>query len=133
MLDELILFIMTFLLIYIIYELFLVRKCKKDKRRKKPIEVNYLIGKYNLDINKLNYKRLLNIISAVSAFDISLVVTIVSLLDSFYLQLLIGFVLIMLLILVSYDIVGRIYKKKGCCKNGKNWENRKEMARLLVK
>ena len=133
MLDELILFIMTFLLIYIIYELFLVRKAKKDKRRKKPVEVNYLIGKYNLDINKLNYKRLLNIISAVSAFDISLVVTIVSLLDSFYLQLLIGFVLIMLLILVSYDIVGRIYKKKGCCKNGKNWENRKEMARLLVK
>ena len=133
MLDELILFIMTFLLIYIIYELFLVRKAKKDKRRKKPVEVNYLIGKYNLDINKLNYKRLLNIISVVSAFDISLVVTIVSLLDSFYLQLLIGFVLIMLLILVSYDIVGRIYKKKGCCKNGKNWENRKEMARLLAK
>lgn len=120
MLDELILFIMTFLLIYIIYELFLVRKAKKDKRRKKPVEVNYLIGKYNLDINKLNYKRLLNIISVVSAFDISLVVTIVSLLDSFYLQLLIGFVLIMLLILVSYDIVGRIYKKKGCCENGKN-------------
>ena len=73
MLDELILFIMTFLLIYIIYELFLVRKAKKDKRRKKPVEVNYLIGKYNLDINKLNY-----------------------------------------------NIVGRIYKKKGCCKNGKN-------------
>ena len=118
--EELILFIMTFLLVFIIYELFLVRKCKKDKRRKKPIEVNYLIGKYNLDLDKLNYKRLLNIISAVSAFDISLVVTLISILDSFYLQLLIGFVLIMLLILVSYDIVGRIYKKKGCCKNGKN-------------
>ena len=93
MLDELILFIMTFLLVFIIYELFLVRKAKKDKRRKKPIEVNYLIGKYNLDINKLNYRRL---------------------------QLLVGFVLIMFLIIVSYDIVGRIYKKKGCCKNGKN-------------
>lgn len=117
MVEELILFIMTFLLVFIIYELFLVRKCKKDKRRKKPIEVNYLIGKYNLDLDKLNYKRLLNIISAVSAFDISLVVTLISILDSFYLQLLIGFVLIMLLILVSYDIVGRIYKKKGCCKN----------------
>ncbi len=120
MVEELILFIMTFLLVFIIYELFLVRKCKKDKRRKKPIEVNYLIGKYNLDLDKLNYKRLLNIISAVSAFDISLVVTLISILDSFYLQLLIGFVLIMLLILVSYDIVGKIYKKKGCCKNGKN-------------
>ena len=120
MLDELILFIMTFLLVVIIYELFLVRKAKKDKRRKKPIEVNYLIGKYNLDINKLNYRRLLNIISVVSAFDISLVVTIVSLFNNFLFQLLVGFVLIMLLIIVSYDIVGRIYKKKGCYKNGKN-------------
>ena len=120
MLDELILFILTFLLIFIIYELFLVRKAKKDKRRKKTVEVNYLIGKYNLDINKLNYRRLLNIISVVSAFDISLVVTIVSLFNNFLFQLLVGFVLIMLLIIVSYDIVGRIYKKKGCCKNGKN-------------
>lgn len=116
MLEELILFILTFLLVFIVYELFLVRKSKKDKRRKKPVEVNYLIGKYNLDLEKLNYKKLLNIISAVSAFDISLTVTIVSLLESFYFQLLIGFILIVLLILTSYDIVGRIYEKKGCCK-----------------
>lgn len=120
MLEEVILFILTFLLIFIIYELFLVRKAKKDKRRKKPVEVNYLMGKFNLDLDKINYKRLLNIISAVSAFDISFVVTIVSLFENFLLQLLVGFVLIMLLIIVSYDIVGRIYKKKGCCKNGKN-------------
>ena len=120
MLQELIFFIMTFLLAFIVYEIFIVRKSKKDKRRKKPIEVNYLINKYNLDIDKLNYKKLLNIISLVSAFDISLVVTIVSLLDNFYMQLMVGFVLIMALILVSYDIVGRIYKKKGCLKNGKN-------------
>ncbi len=116
MLDELILFILAFLFVFLIYELFLVRKAKKDKRRKKPVEVNYLIGKYNLDIEKLNYKRLLNIISAVSAFDISLVVTIVSLLKNFYIQLLVGFALIMILIIISYDIVARIYKKKGCLK-----------------
>ena len=60
MLEELILFIMTFLLVFIVYEIFIVRKSKKDKRRKKPIEVNYLINKYNLDIDKLNYKKLLN-------------------------------------------------------------------------
>ena len=113
MIEELILFIMTFMLVFIIYELFIVRKAKKSKKKKKPIEVNYLIAKYNFDLDKLNYKKLLNIISIVSAFDISLVVTIVSLLKNFYLQLLIGFVLIMLLIIVSYDVVGRIYIKKG--------------------
>ena len=120
MLEQLLLFILTFLFVFIIYEFFLVRKAKKDKRRKKPVEVNYLIGKYKLDLDKLKYKRLLNIISAVSAFDIALVVTIISLINSFYMQLLVGFALIMLLIIVSYDLVGRIYRKKGCCKNGKN-------------
>lgn len=117
MIDELLVFILTFLFVFLIYEFFLVRKAKKDKRAKKTIEINYLIGKYKLDLGKVKYKRLLNVICIVSAFDISLVVTIISLIDNFFLQLLVGFALIMLLILVSYDIVGRIYKRKGCCKD----------------
>ena len=120
MLEELILFLMTFALIFIIYQLFIVRKAKKDKRRKKPVEVNYLIGKYKLNLEKINYKRLLNVISLVSALDIAIVVTIISFIKSFYLQLLVGFVLIMLIIITSYDIVGRIYKKQGCYKNRKD-------------
>ncbi len=111
------LFILTFLFIFIIYELLLVRKCKKDKRRKKPIEVQYLENRYHLNLNKVNYKRLLNIVSLVSALDISLVVTIVSLLNNMYLQLAVAFLAIFVVILVSYSIVGTIYKKKGCCQN----------------
>ncbi len=117
MIDELLVFLLTFLFVFLIYEFFLVRKAKKDKRVKKPIEINYLVSKYQLDLGKVKYKRLLNIISLVSSFDISLVVTIISIINNFFLQLLVGFVLIMLLILVSYDIVGRIYKWKGYCKD----------------
>ena len=39
MLDELILFIMTFLLVFIIYELFLVRKSKKDKEERNQLRL----------------------------------------------------------------------------------------------
>ena len=117
MIDELLVFLLTFLFVFLIYEFFLVRKAKKDKRAKKPIEINYLVSKYKLNLKKVKYKRLLNIICIVSAFDISLVVTIISIIDNFFLQLLVGFALIMLLILVSYDIVGRIYKQKGYCKD----------------
>ena len=118
MLDQILVFILTFLFVFIIYEAFLIKKCKKDKRRKKPVEVTYLINKYKLDINKVNYKKLLNTISIISALDISLAVSIISLLKDFYLQLAVGFVLIMALIVVSYDIVGKIYNNKGCCNNG---------------
>ena len=117
MIEELLVFLLTFIFFFLIYELFLVRKSKKDKKAKKPIEINYLVSKYKLDFGKVKYKRLLNIICFVSSFDISLVVTVISIIDNFFLQLLVGFALIMLLILVSYDIVGRIYKQKGYCKD----------------
>ncbi len=110
-------FILTFLFVFLIYEIFLVRKCKKDKKRKKPIEVQYLINRYHLSLQHLNYKQLLNVVSIVSAFDIALVVTAISILKNFYLQLAVGFVLIFALILVSYAIVGHIYQQKGRKKN----------------
>ncbi|HIT10973.1 MAG TPA: hypothetical protein IAC24_05185 [Candidatus Onthousia faecigallinarum] len=113
---QVLVFIITFLIVFFVYEVFIVRKCKKDKRRKKPVEVQYLIGKYHLDLNKVNYKRLLNIISAVSSFDISLVAFAISFVSNFFLILLVGFALVFATILISYSIVGNIYKKKGCCK-----------------
>lgn len=116
MITQIILFLLTFLFVFMIYEMFLVRKSKKDKRRKKIVEVQYLENRFHLDISKLNYKRLLNVISLISALDISIVVTVISLIDSLYLQLAIGFVMIFGVIIISYTIVGKIYEKKGCCK-----------------
>jgi len=120
MLTQIILFLLTFLFVFIIYEMFLVRKAKKNKTKKKIVEIQYLENRFHLNINKLNYKKLLNIISFVSAIDISIVVTIISLVDNFYLQLLIGFIMIFVVIIISYSIVGKIYEKKGYCKNERN-------------
>lgn len=117
MLEQLILFVSIFLIVFLIYEIFLVRKCKKNMNRKKPAEVQYLMSRFKLDLKKINYKRLLNIVSLVSAIDISLVVAIMSLFNVFYLQLLVGFAAVFIIILVSYNFVGFVYKKKGCCKN----------------
>ena len=108
---EIVVFLLTFLVVLLIYELILVRKCKKDKKIKKPIEVQYLVNCYNLDLKKVNYKRLLNIISLVSSLDIAIVVTIIGLTNNF-----LGCFLTVILILASYYIVGKIYQKKGYCK-----------------
>lgn len=113
---QVLVFIVTFLIVFLVYQIFIVRKCKKDKRRKKPVEVQYLMVKYHLDIDKVNYKRLLNVISAVSAFDISLVALAISFISNFFLLLLVGFALVFASILISYAIVGKVYQKKGCCK-----------------
>ena len=114
---EIYVFILTFIFVFIIYQLFLVRKCKKDRKRKQPVEVQYLVNRYKLDLEKLNYKRLLNVISLISSLDIALVVTVISLWDSFLTQIIIGFISAILIILVTYSILGYFYKKKGMTKN----------------
>lgn len=113
---EVVVFSLTFLLVLLIYELVLVRKCKNDKKGKKPIEVQYLVNCYNLDLKRINYKKLLNIISIVSSLDIAIVATVIGLTDNFWLEIIIGCFLTVLLILISYYIVGKIYKKHGYCK-----------------
>ncbi len=110
---ELILFGMTFVFVFLIYELFVVRKEKKGKSKKKPVEVRYLETRYKINLKGKEYKRLLNLVSVVSAFDIALVVTIIMVAKSFILELVLGAFLTLPIILVSYHLVGKIYQKKG--------------------
>ena len=68
-------------------------------------------------VKKLNYKNLLRIIALVSSLDISLIVTIAFLFESYLLELLIILVLIIPTIIISYSFVGNYYVKKGMIKD----------------
>ncbi len=118
--EEVILFFITFLFVLVIYELFVVRRAKKSKKRKKvkePLEVSYLVSKYHLDLEKVNYNRLLQVIAFTSSFDIALVVSVILWLENFILEIVVGFIFILIVIFVSYHIVYLFYKKKGMIKN----------------
>lgn len=116
---ELILFGFTFLLMIIVYEFIVYRFIKKLKGKKQYelAEVSYLVNVYRLDINKVNYKKLLHVIAFTSSLDIAIVVTIIANIKSFMLELIIGFISMIIIILISYHIVYLIYKKKGMIKN----------------
>ena len=114
---EIILFIITFLLVFLLYRLITIRKAKSKKKAKEPREVTYLVSRYKLDLDKVNYKRLLNVVSLVSSLDIALVVTIILLFKNFYLEMIIGFISTLIIILVSYHLVYLVYKKKGMIKD----------------
>ena len=120
-LKELILFIFTYIFCFLIYLLFVVKKAKKMKNLKKnsyqPMEVIYLVNKYNLDLEKVDYNNLLIIISLVSSFDISVIVTILLSVKNYILLLIIGFISVIFLILLSYHMVYLVYKKKGMIKD----------------
>ena len=114
---SIVLFLLTYLFVFLLYEIFIIGRVKRKKRKQKkstePMELVYLQNRYKFDMKKVNYNRLLHVIAITSSLDISIVVTVMNLFEDFLLQLSVGFILILLLIFVSYHIVYLIYKKRG--------------------
>ena len=104
-----VIFIVVFLVTYVM-DLIKIKR----KKFKKIGEMQYLVGKFKLDINRINYKIHCLIISLINAFIISTVTLVISLVDAIMaIQLLVGFVLLFALIYSLYEIYGRILVKKG--------------------
>lgn len=135
---QVILFLLTFIFVFLFYQIFIIRKAKIKKEKKskkkiikkkknnkgkedilpkKPMEIKLLEAKYKLDLDKINYNRLLLVVSLVSSLDISILVTLVLIIDNYLLQILLALVLAFPLILLSYSFIGKYYVKKGLIKN----------------
>ena len=115
--QELYLFILCFFSVLIIYEIFIVNRAKKKKTKKQPIEVRYLMVRYHLNMKKVDYNQLLQLVALISSFDIALIVSIAMIMDSYLFQLIMALVLVLPVILISYHFVGKFYKKKGMTNN----------------
>ncbi|MBR3211315.1 MAG: hypothetical protein IKF71_05220 [Bacilli bacterium] len=124
--EEFILFILTFLLIFLVYQLIFIRPLKKPaskrkgKEKKELLEIRYLKNRYPLDFDKISYPQLLQICAITSSLDMSIAVTIVTKISSFIWEIVVGFVVVCIMIVVSYHIVYLFYKKKGMIKHGKH-------------
>lgn len=111
-------FIIAYVLVFILYWLLFVRKKTKYNKNRVPVEFYYLVSLYGLEQKKINYKKFIYISTLINTFIIVSTYMIISkLLNNWILQLLIGIVIIILLIIICYGILGRIYQKKGMKKN----------------
>lgn len=106
------LFVISFLLVYLVYYLIVVRRSKGIEAFKTGKQVMFFKNAYKLDLNKLDYKKFANSLSLVNAFIIAFTVTVVSNFSDTITWLLVGFVILIPLILICYYILGKIYKKK---------------------
>ena len=121
--EEVMFFIITFVLLLVFYELFLVLPLKNKKnndKKKELLEISYLKAKYNLDFEKIPYNQLLQLCAITSCLDISIIVTIISYMDSLLWKIAVGIVCGFIFVLVSYYFVYLFYKKKGMIMNGKH-------------
>ena len=127
--EELGLFILSFIFVLLIYQIFIIRPAKKRKnnkskgRKKKEdtskelFEIKYLQARYKLDMKKINYNQLLQICALTSSFDISFIVYLIGIINNFILRVLGGFIFTLGIIMLSYHLVYLFYKKKGMIMN----------------
>lgn len=109
---QFIIFIIIFIIIYLFYLLFVITRKKSLNRWKNGKEMTYLKYRYKLNLDKINIKPLAHIIGLSNALIISSVVTLISLFDKFFIQMLVGFLTLIPLILIIYHIIGKHYQKK---------------------
>ena len=115
--EELFLFLLSFVFVFILYQLFIIPRAKRRKKKKQPAEVTYLVNRYHLDLEKIKYNKLLHIIAIVSSLDIALIVSIIMSFSNFFLEVIGGFLVTLVIIFFSYHIVYLFYKRKGMIKN----------------
>ena len=104
-------FMLLFLLIFL-FELFYVNKFKKDFNKLKETDpVVIFVLRYNIDLSKVSYVYLNNVLAFVNSFIISLTATIITNIDNILLALAICFIVICCLLYILYEQTGKYFKK----------------------
>lgn len=110
---NILLFSITFVVMSIIYLIFFYIIGLKKKRILSSMQVEFLKVRFNLKNKDLNPKKIGIIICILDPLIISLTGTIVTLPKwNYILELILGFVLLMIFIYSFYEILGRIIKRK---------------------
>jgi len=117
-------YILVLVVLLIINYIFFIRKKQKLDKKRVPIELNYLIRLYGLNVKKIDYKKFVWIYNVINAFIMSSVyIIVIYLVDGFALQLVFAMILLLLLTIICYGLLGRYYQKKGD-KDVRNKQNR---------
>lgn len=109
---EFLLYIFIFLLVYLFYIIFVYKRENVFKKFSDGKEMSYLKYKYKVKINKSNIKKISQAIFLANAFILSTTVTVVSLIEYLWLEVIVGLITLVVLILLIYHIIGKIFGGK---------------------
>ncbi len=139
--------LLAILLVYIIYYIFSVTRYDKsghykDKSRRKgkglkklskeeikalkkkdydklPNEVKFFVSKYKIDLDKVNIRGLLKMVGLALGIDIAIATIIVVTIfkNDITIEIIVGFIIMLVLYLISLKIMGVYFEKKGLVKD----------------
>ena len=105
-------FIISFLVIYILYYLVIINRKKGLESFKKGKQLQFFIKAYNLNKNKINIKKFANTLSLANAFIIALTLTILELIENIFFKILTSIFILLPLMFIMYKLIGEAYKRK---------------------
>jgi len=108
-LKSLIEFVCLFIFVYIIYRLVYRRK-ENFELLKQNDEVRLFVLRYDLDVRKIDYKKLLNVLALINSFIIAFTATIIVRIDSFIWTIIFCLLIVMALLMSLFPIAGRYFK-----------------------
>lgn len=111
MVEVLIDFLVIFVLVCLFY-LLVLNRSKKDFNKLKPNDfIRMFVLKYNIDIEKINYNLMINLIAVINSFIIAITSAIIIKIEGFIWSLIACFVILFILVFVLFDIAGKYIKK----------------------
>ena len=111
MLEVLIDFLVIFILVCIFY-LLVINRNKKDFSKLKPNDfIRIFVLKYNIDINKINYNFMINLIAVITSFIIAITSAIIIKIEGLVWSLIVCFVMLFILVFTLFDFAGKYIKK----------------------
>ena len=104
-------FLLLFIVVFVIYKL--IYKRKKDfSKLKANDEIRVFALRYNLDLRKINYKQLLNVLALINSFIIAFTATIIVRIESIAWKLVACILIVACLIISLFSIAGRYFKSR---------------------
>lgn len=109
---QVIIFLVSFLFVYLIYYFMVLRKEDKLGKFKTSTEVNYLKKVYHIKVNKFDMKWFARKVILMNSLIISIAALLATLVDNMILMILLGFVVLFPAILGGYHILGKYLQQK---------------------
>lgn len=112
--ENIVTFIMVFIVLILV--LYVFEFLVKDKKNKLGTtkSFQFIVRKYNLDMNKMRVRTLSKLVIIVNSFILSVPITLMLAIDiNYYLMLVISLVVFIILLLSLYNLLGYMLIKKG--------------------
>ena len=108
--EEIKIFIITFVLVYLVYLIAVILREKKNNKFENSMELKYLKQRYEINLKKINMKYMVQVIAVANSLIIATTFTLISVVEQLILKMLFGFIILIILEISIYHIIGKYYQ-----------------------